>query len=171
MKYEGIFRRAWKNVMNSWIREKIDLRTEYDLQGYMFSACLELIRREKPDERAHAYLNRSGYYIEGGLRSIDLVLGEHWQVIAEFKFEKPTNRKVVMDDLKKLRTTFSTLVDKEECKTEHGFFGTIFQIRDKNTIETYRERLAPLLDRLGMSAEWKEMKEWAWVSVLVSVSS
>jgi len=156
--------------MNSWIRDEIRLETEYDLQGHMFSACLELIRREKPNEKAHLYMNRSGYYVEGGLPKLDLVLGENYQIIAELKFDKPPNWKVVMKDLDKLRKTFSTLGVKEECKTEHGFFGTLFQIRGKNTIETYRENLASLLDRLGMSAEWKEMT-CDYVSLLISVGS
>lgn len=156
--------------MNSWIRDEIRFETEYDLQGHMFSACLELMRQEKQNEKVHLYMNRSGYYIEGGLPKIDLVLGENYQIIAEFKFDKPPNWKVVIEDLDKLRKTFSTLVVREECKTEYGFFGTLFQIRGKNTIETYRESLTSLLDRLGMSAEWKEMTS-DYVSVLISIGS
>ena len=155
--------------MNSWNQDKIDLNTEYDLQGHIFSACLELIRREKPNETAYVYLNRSGHYVEDSLPSIDIVLGKKWQVIVEIKylpFDKPTNLKLVMKDIEKVSTIFSTLVNKEE--TEHGFFGALFKIRGKNTIETYRESLAPLLDRLGMSAEWKEMT-CDYVSVLISV--
>jgi len=170
MNYAAIFHRAWGEVMNSWIRDEIRFETEYDLQGHMFSACLEQIRQEKLNETAPLYLNRSGYYVEGGLPKIDLVLGENYQIIAEFKFNKQPNLKVVIEDLDKLRKTFSTLVVKEECKTEYGFFGTLFQIRGTNTIETYRESLASLLDRLGMSAEWKEMNS-DWASLLVSVCS
>ncbi len=170
MNYEAIFRRAWMEVMNSWIRDEIHFETEHDLQAHMFSACLELIRQEKRNETAHVYLNRSKYYVEGSLPKIDLVLGENYQIIAELKFNKQPNLKVVIEDLDKLRKTFSTLVVSEECKTEYGFFGTLFQIRGTNTIETYRESLASLLDRLGMSAEWKEMNS-DWASLLVSVCS
>ena len=170
MNYEAIFRRAWREVMNSWIRDEIRFETEYDLQGHMFSACLDLIRQEKLNEKAHVYLNRWGYYVEGGLPKIDLVLGENHQIIAEFKFNEPPNCKEVIDDLDKLRKIFSTLVVREDCKTEYGFFGTLFLIRGKNTIETYRESLASHLERLRMSAEWKEMNS-DWVSVLVSVCS
>lgn len=170
MNYEAIFRKAWGEVMNSWIRDEIHLITEYDLQGHMFSACLELIRQEKLNETAHLYLNHSGHYVEGSLPKIDLVLGENYQIIAEFKFNKQPNLKAVIKDLDKLRKTFSTLVIKEGCKTEYGFFGTLFQIRGTNTIETYRKSLASLLDRLGMSAEWKEMNS-DWASLLVSVGS
>ena len=170
MNYAAIFHRAWGEVMNSWIRDEIRFETEYDLQGHMFSACLEQIRQEKLNETAPLYLNRSGYYVEGGLPKIDLVLGENYQIIAEFKFNKQPNLKVVIEDLDKLRKIFSTLVIKEDCKTYYGFFGTLFQIRGTNTIETYRESLASLLDRLGMSAEWKEMNS-DWASLLVSVCS
>ena len=156
--------------MNSWIRDEIRFETEYDLQGYMFSACLELIRQERLNETAHVYLNRSGYYVKGDLPKIDLVLGENYQIISEFKFDKPPNWKGVIEDLDKLRETFSALVVRKECKTEYGFFGTLFQIRGKNTIETYRESLASHLDRLGMSAEWKEMTS-DYISVLISVGS
>jgi len=157
-------------VMNSWIRDEIHLVTEYDLQGYMFSTCFELIRQEKLNEMAYVYLNFSKYYVEGRLRTIDLVLGENYQIIAEFKFNKQPNLKVVRTDLEKLRKMFSTMIVKEDCKTEYGFFGTLFQYRGTNTIETYRESLASLLDRLGMSAEWKEMNR-EWASLLVSVCS
>ena len=170
MNYEAIFRRAWREVINSWIRDEIRFETEYDFQGHMFSACLELMRQGRLNETAHVYLNRSGHYVEGGLPKIDLVLGENYQIIAEFKFDKPPNWKVVIKDLDKLRKTFSALNVKEECKTEYGFFGTLFQIRGTNTIEIYRESLASLLDRLGMSAEWKEMNS-DWASLLVSVCS
>ena len=154
--------------MISWIRDEIRFETEYDLQGHMFSACLELIRQETLNETAHVYLNHSKYYVEGKLPKIDLVLGENYQIIAEFKFNKQPNLKVVIEDLDKLRKMFSTLVIKEDCKTYYGFFGTLFQIRGTNTIETYRESLASLLDVLGMSAEWIEMNS-DWASVLVSV--
>ena len=154
--------------MISWIRDEIRFETEYDLQGHMFSACLELIRQETLNETAHVYLNHSKYYVEGKLPKIDLVLGENYQIIAELKFDKQPNLKVVIEDLDKLRKMFSTLVIKEDCKTYYGFFGTLFQIRGTNTIETYRESLASLLDVLGMSAEWIEMNS-DWASVLVSV--
>ena len=134
----------------------------------MFSACLELIRQETLNETAHVYLNHSKYYVEGKLPKIDLVLGENYQIIAELKFDKQPNLKAVLEDLDKLRKMFSTLVIKEDCKTYYGFFGTLFQIRGTNTIETYRESLASLLDVLGMSAEWIEMNS-DWASVLVSV--
>ncbi len=154
--------------MDSWIRDEIRFETEYDLQGHMFSACLELMRQETLNEKVHVYLNRSKYYVEGKLPKIDLVLGEDYQIIAEFKFNKQPTLKPVLEDLDKLGKIFSTLVVKEDCKTYCGFFGTLFQIRGTNTIETYRESLASLLDLLGMSAEWKEMNS-DWVSVLVSV--